>query len=86
MHSDEASSEAVSIAMTVDAKGLACPMPVFRAKKGLLSVGSGDVVEVLATDPGSIPDFKAFANSTGHTLLSAAQEGSVYRFLLRRTK
>jgi tRNA 2-thiouridine synthesizing protein A len=77
---------ASAVALTVDAKGLACPMPVFRAKKGLMSVNVGEVVEVLATDPGSIPDFKAFANSTGHELLTAEQQGDVYRFLLRRVK
>jgi tRNA 2-thiouridine synthesizing protein A len=74
------------VALTVDAKGLACPMPVFRAKKGLMSVNVGEVVEVWATDPGSMPDFKAFANSTGHELLAAEQQGDVYRFLLRRAK
>jgi tRNA 2-thiouridine synthesizing protein A len=46
----------------------------------------GQVVEVLCTDPGSMADFKAFANSTGHELLAAEQNDKIYRFLLRRTK
>jgi tRNA 2-thiouridine synthesizing protein A len=74
------------VTLVVDAQGLACPMPVFKAKKGLQSVQVGEIVEVLCTDPGSLADFKAFANSTGHELLVSEQNGSVYRFLLRRTK
>ncbi|AEJ41675.1 SirA family protein [Sulfobacillus acidophilus TPY] len=75
-----------NVTLVVDAKGLACPMPVFKAKKGLQSVQIGEVVEVLSTDPGSVADFKAFANSTGHELLLSEQDGTVYRFLLRRAK
>ncbi|MCL6563047.1 MAG: sulfurtransferase TusA family protein [Firmicutes bacterium] len=78
--------EIQEVALVVDAKGLACPMPVFRAKKGLQSVAVGQVVEVLCTDPGSVADFRAFANATGHELLLSEQSGEVYRFLLRRTK
>jgi|BEDMetMinimDraft_2_1075160.scaffolds.fasta_scaffold16809_3 tRNA 2-thiouridine synthesizing protein A len=78
--------ETQEVALVVDAKGLACPMPVFRAKKGLQTVAVGQVIEVLSTDPGSLADFRAFANSTGHELLVAQQEGNIYRFRLRRTK
>lgn len=78
--------EIESVALVVDAKGLACPMPIFKAKQGLKTVDVGQVVEVLCTDPGSMADFKAFANSTGHELLGAEQQNSTYRFLLRRTK
>jgi tRNA 2-thiouridine synthesizing protein A len=80
------SMEAQEAAIQVDARGLACPLPVIRAKKGIQSVQLGEVVEVLATDPGSIADFKAFANATGHELLRAEQDGQVYRFMLRRNK
>jgi tRNA 2-thiouridine synthesizing protein A len=72
--------------LTVDASGLACPMPVIRAKKGITSVEIGQVVEILSTDPGSMADFKAWARSTGHELLSAEQKGEVYRFFIRRSK
>lgn len=78
--------EAEAVALVVDAKGLACPMPIFKAKKGLQTVEVGQVIEVLCTDPGSMADFKAFANSTGHELLSAEQNDKIYRFLLRRSK
>jgi tRNA 2-thiouridine synthesizing protein A len=78
--------EQEAVALAIDAKGLACPMPIFKAKQGLKSVQVGEVVEVLCTDPGSMADFKAFANSTGHELLAAEQQDKIYRFLLRRTK
>lgn len=78
--------ETQEVALVVDAKGLACPMPIFKAKKGLQTVEVGQVIEVQCTDPGAIADFKAFSNSTGHELLLSEQNGGVYRFLLRRSK
>lgn len=78
--------ETENIDLAIDARGLACPMPIFKAKKGLQAVELGQVVEVVCTDPGSIADFKAFANSTGHELLLSEHNGNDYRFLLRRTK
>ncbi len=77
--------ETETVALVVDAKGLACPMPIFKAKQGLKSVEVGQVVEVLCSDPGSMADFKAFANATGHELLAAQSQDAIYRFLLRRT-
>jgi tRNA 2-thiouridine synthesizing protein A len=74
------------VTLQVDARGLACPMPVIKAKKGIQSVEMGQVVEVLCTDPGSVADFKSFANATGHELVASEQGGQVYRFLLRRAK
>ncbi len=78
--------ETESVALVVDAKGLACPMPIFKAKKGLQTVEIGQVIEVLCTDPGSMADFKAFANSTGNELLAAEENQKIYRFLIRRKK
>ena len=76
----------VEVAARIDAKGMACPMPVIKAKKGIQAVELGQVVEVECTDPGSMADFKAFANSTGHELLLSEQQGTVFRFRLRRAK
>ncbi len=78
--------ETAKAALTIDAKGLACPLPVIRAKKGISSVEIGEVIEVVSTDPGSMADFQAWARSTGHELVSAQQDGSVYTYLIRRTK
>lgn len=75
-----------AVTLTVDARGLGCPLPVIRAKKGLSSVEIGQVVEVLATDPGSMADFEAWTRSTGHRLVKAEQVNDRYIFHIRRTK
>jgi tRNA 2-thiouridine synthesizing protein A len=69
---------------TVDARGLNCPLPILRAKKGLKEIPPGETLEVLATDPGSMADFAAFARQTGDELVSAEDAGGHFRFVLRR--
>ena len=68
----------------LDVKGLACPMPVLRAKKALKAIAPGEELEVLATDPGSAKDFDAFCAATGHALVTADETGGVYRFVIRK--
>jgi tRNA 2-thiouridine synthesizing protein A len=68
----------------VDARGLNCPLPILKAKKALSEMNSGDVLRVLATDPGSVRDFQAFARQTGNELVEQASAGSDYVHLLRR--
>ena len=70
--------------VTVDAKGLNCPLPILRAKKALKDVPAGGTMEVLATDPGSVADMAAFCNQTGNELLSQSSEGDVYKFEIKR--
>jgi tRNA 2-thiouridine synthesizing protein A len=70
--------------MTLDVKGLACPLPIVKTAKAMKDVPSGDLIEVLATDPGSVPDFAAWAKSTGHELVEHTEEAGVYRFVLRK--
>ncbi len=72
--------------LVVDAKGLVCPMPILKAKKAIDSVQIGQVMELVATDPGSMADFKAWTRSTGHELLEARDEGGVYTYVIRRKK
>jgi tRNA 2-thiouridine synthesizing protein A len=74
------------IALTVDARGLACPLPVIRAKQALGGVQVGDVIRVLATDPGAPADFAAWARSTGHELVRTDREESAFVFDLKRMK
>jgi tRNA 2-thiouridine synthesizing protein A len=69
---------------TVDARGLNCPLPILRAKKGLKEIPLGETLKVLATDPGSMADFAAFARQTGDELVSAEDAGGHFRFVLRR--
>ncbi len=68
---------------TLDAKGLNCPLPILKAKKALASLPAGGTLEVLATDPGAVKDFQAFARTTGNELLESTTEGNVFRFVLR---
>jgi tRNA 2-thiouridine synthesizing protein A len=69
----------------LDARGLNCPLPILKAKKAIADVQGGGTLEVLATDPGSVPDFKAFCEAGRHTLVEQTETGGVYRFLIRRT-
>lgn len=68
----------------VDARGLACPMPIVKTAQAIAGIGSGELLEVLATDPGSTKDFVAWSRTTGHELLEQSEEGGVFRFVLRR--
>ncbi len=68
----------------LDASDLACPMPIVKTKKMLGTMASGNVLRVLATDPGSVPDMAAFAEQTGHALLSSGREGDRYVFFLKK--
>jgi tRNA 2-thiouridine synthesizing protein A len=68
---------------TLDTKGLACPLPILKTRKVLSELPKGAKLEVLATDPGSVPDFKAFCESTGNILVEHGEEGGVYRFVIQ---
>lgn len=67
---------------TLDTKGLACPLPILKTKKALSELPKGARLEVLATDPGSVPDFTAFCESTGNPLIEQSENGGVYRFVI----
>ena len=68
----------------IDTSGLNCPLPILRAKKALAELVSGQTLKVLATDPGSIRDFQAFAKQTGNELLSQETVGAEYIHVMRR--
>ena len=74
----------LEITVTVDAKGLSCPMPIVRTAQAVKTLASGALIEVLATDPGSVKDFAAWCRSTGNELVEQSVEGPVYRFVIRR--
>ena len=71
---------------TLDAKGLKCPMPVVKTSKSIKDVPMGGVLEVIATDPGSMADITAWTRSSGNELLQAGKDGDVFRFYIRRVK
>ncbi len=68
----------------VDARGLNCPLPILKAKKALSGMASGQLLRVLATDPGSVRDFQAFARQTGNELVEQRQDGDVVAHVMRR--
>jgi len=68
----------------LDACGLNCPLPILRAKKSLSSLESGQVLRIIATDPGAVKDFEAFAKQTGNELLESNTEGEKFSFLLKK--
>jgi tRNA 2-thiouridine synthesizing protein A len=69
----------------LDAKGLRCPIPVLKARKALKAMGVGEVLRVLATDPGSVKDFEAFCKTTGYRLVSHSRAGEVLTFEIEKT-
>jgi TusA-related sulfurtransferase len=73
----------LEITQRVDARGLACPIPIVRTAQAMKTVTTGALIEVLATDPGSVKDFAAWSKTTGHELVEQAVEAGVYRFVLR---
>ncbi len=70
---------------TLDVKGKACPIPVVKTAKLMKEMGSGEVLEVLATDPGVEPDMHAWARQTGNELISIDKDGGAFRVLLRKS-
>jgi tRNA 2-thiouridine synthesizing protein A len=68
----------------LDARGLNCPLPILRTKKSLNEMSSGQVLRVLATDPGSVRDFQAFSRQTGHQLLESSADDGQFVFVLKK--
>lgn len=73
-----------SPAATLDAKGLSCPMPVVKARLEIDKLDSGQVLAVLATDPGSVSDFDNWTKMSGHELLESSEDDGVYSYLIRK--
>jgi tRNA 2-thiouridine synthesizing protein A len=74
----------LQIANQVDARGLSCPMPIVKTAQTIRTIAPGELVEVLATDPGSVKDFAAWSRTTGNELVEQTADSGVYRFVLRR--
>jgi len=69
---------------TLDAKGLACPLPVVKARLEIEKLDSGEVLEVLATDPGSVSDFDNWTKMSGHELVASSENDGVYAYLIKK--
>ncbi|NIP23034.1 MAG: sulfurtransferase TusA family protein [Phycisphaerae bacterium] len=68
----------------LDASGLNCPLPILRAKKALGAMEAGQVLRIIATDPGSVKDFEAFAKQTGNELMESGEEGGKFVFMIKK--
>ncbi|MFT7532289.1 MAG: tRNA 2-thiouridine synthesizing protein A [Gammaproteobacteria bacterium] len=69
----------------LDARGLNCPLPILRAKKALNNLTSGQVLKIIATDPGSVKDFEAFANQTGNELMDSSESNGEFHFFMKKS-
>ncbi len=74
----------MNIDQTLDAKGMACPMPVVRARKVMKEMEAGQVLEIEATDKGSVADLAAWSKSGGHELIEHTENAGVFTFLIRK--
>ena len=68
----------------LDARGLNCPLPILRAKKTLNAMSGGQILKIMATDPGSVKDFEAFAKQTGNELLDSSELDGEFHFMLKK--
>ena len=73
----------LDIKVKVDASGLSCPLPILRASQAMKTVAAGEMIEVVATDPGSVKDFAAWAQSTGNALVEQDQANGKFRCVLK---
>lgn len=74
----------MQIARVLDLKGLSCPLPIVKTAQAIKELASGDLLEALATDPGSVADFSAWCRSTGHELVEQTETDGVCRFVIRK--
>ena len=72
------------VVKTLDLKGLSCPMPIVKTAQAIKEVASGELLEALATDQGSVPDFAAWCTTTGNELVEQTQDAGVFRFVIRK--
>lgn len=82
---DRFDGEGALATTTLDATGLKCPLPVLRARKAMKAIAAGDILEVKATDPGAVADFKSFCETTGDELIEWRQDAEVFFFRIRKT-
>ncbi len=76
----------VTVASTLDCQGMQCPLPVIKTAQAMKTIAVGEVLELLATDPGVEPDMKAWSSRTGNELVGISNDGGVFHVLLRRAR
>ena len=74
----------MQITKTLDLKGLSCPLPIIKTAQAVKALASGDLIEALATDPGSVADFTAWCRTTGNELVEQTDADGMFRFVIRK--
>jgi len=74
----------MNITKSLDAKGLACPMPIVKTKKAIETINSGEVLEVFVTDKGALNDFAAWSKAGGHTIVDQKEESGLITFYIQK--
>ena len=75
----------VNVDKTLDCKGLSCPMPILKLAKEIKGMESGQVLELLGTDPGSKSDVPSWCKKTGNELVGQEEDGGIYKFYIRKS-
>ena len=70
--------------MELDTKGMNCPMPILKAKKAMKRLDKGNIIKILATDPGSVEDFGAFCRTGGHELVESSEADGVFTYIIKK--
>jgi tRNA 2-thiouridine synthesizing protein A len=73
----------LDIKLKVDASGLSCPLPILKATQGMKTIAAGELMEIVATDPGSVKDFAAWSTATGNVLVEQDSANGKFRFVIR---
>ncbi|MEZ5450772.1 MAG: sulfurtransferase TusA family protein [Thiolinea sp.] len=68
----------------LDARGLNCPLPILRTKKSMNGMAAGEVLKVVATDPGSVKDMEAYAKQTGNEIVGSSENGGEFTFFIKK--
>ena len=84
MSDNKIAPDNLEVASTLDAKGLSCPMPLLRTKKEIGKIGSGEVLEILGTDPGSRNDLPGWCERSGHEYMGEKEESGYFRFFIKK--
>ena len=77
---------ALKVDQVLDCKGLLCPLPIIKTKQAIDKLSMGQVLEMISTDPGSIPDMQAWSRQTGHELLEHKQDNGLFVFYVKKSK
>lgn len=68
----------------LDARGLNCPLPILRTKKSMNGMAVGEILKIVATDPGSVKDMEAYAKQTGNEIVETSEDSGEFTFYMKK--